>query len=158
MRTERALAEKTFRIILQKFEACQKICHSYRKGKKEDDPSVRENEVKPFGPQWDPMRRYLHQVMQGISYGRRNKVSPLRKAKFAIYDEKHLIELTKDINDLTNQLYDLFPPPEDTQAQLSKGELEKLIDVLRELETVAKDSDPTLASAVQHILNQKVSD
>src|ERR1700730_11454274 len=46
---KRAQAEQTFRTISQKFEACQKISHGYRKGKKEDDPDVRDNEIKPFG-------------------------------------------------------------------------------------------------------------
>ncbi|KAH7109510.1 prion-inhibition and propagation-domain-containing protein [Dactylonectria macrodidyma] len=152
---QKALAEQTFRTISQKFEACQKISHSYRKGKKEDDPSVRENEIKPFGPESDPMRRYLHQRMRAISFGRQNKVSLFQKAKFAIYDEKHLIELTNDINGLIDDLYKLSPPPEEKQAELGKGELDKLTDVLRELGTVVRDCDPTLASAVQHILNQK---
>ncbi|KJZ70606.1 hypothetical protein HIM_09994 [Hirsutella minnesotensis 3608] len=153
--SQKAQAERTLRTIMQKFEACQKICHDYRKGKREDDPIVRENEIKPFGPGSDPMRGYLHQKMQNISFGRRNKVSPFRKAKFAIYDEKHLIELTKDINVLIDELYGLFPPPKEKQAELSKGELDKLTDVLRELGNVVQDHDPTLASAVQYLLNQE---
>jgi len=155
---QKAHAEDIFRVISQKFNACQQISHGYRKGKKEDDPSVRENEIKPFGPGSDPMRQYLHQKMRGISFSRKNKVSPLRKAKFAIYDEKHLIDLTKDINDLIDDLYRIFPTPEEKQAELSKGELDKLTEVLRELGTAAKGRDPTLASAVQHILNQKVAE
>ncbi|KAL6401196.1 hypothetical protein AUP68_16922 [Ilyonectria robusta] len=128
---QKDVAEQTFRTILLKFEDCQKISHGYRKGKKEDDTSVRENEIKPFGPGSDPMRHYLHQRMQGISFSRKNKVSPFRKAKFAIYDEKHLIELTKDINGLIDDLYKLFPPPEEKQAELGKGELNRLTDMLQ---------------------------
>ncbi|KJZ71988.1 hypothetical protein HIM_08616 [Hirsutella minnesotensis 3608] len=141
--SQKAQAERTLRTIMQKFEACQKICHDYRKGKKEEDPIVRENEIKPFGPGSDPMRGYLHQKMQNISFGRRNK------------DEKHLIELTKDINVLIDELYGLFPPPKEKQAELGKEELDKLTDVLRELGNVVKDHDPTLASAVQYLLNQE---
>lgn len=155
---QKTRAEKTFKVILQKFEACQKISHSYRKGRKEDDSRVRESEIKPFGPASDAMRRYLHQRMRDISFGRRNRVSLLQKAKFAIYDEKHLIELVKDVNELIDDLYKLFPPPDEKQAELGKAELDKLMDVVRELGVVVRNNDPTLASAVQHILNQKVNE
>lgn len=155
---QKAHAERIFRSILQKFQACQDICLTYREGKKEDNRGVEQNEIKPFGSGWDPMRQYLHQKMRNISHTRKNKVTMFEKARFAIYDEKHLAGLTVDINGLVDDLYKLFPPPEEKQAQLSKEELDKLIDVLRELETVVKVHDPTLASAVQHILNQKVSE
>lgn len=154
---QKARAEQTFRIISQKFTDCQNICHGYRKGKKEDDPGVRETEIKPFGPGSDPMRHYLHQRMRGISFSRKNNVSLFRKAKFAIYDEKHLTKLTEDINGLIDDLYKLFPPPEEKQAELGRAELDKLTDVLRELMAVVKDCDPTLSSAVQRMLGQKVS-
>ncbi|KAJ6445186.1 LysM domain-containingprotein [Purpureocillium lavendulum] len=154
---QKAQAERIFRTILRKFEACQKICHGYRQGKDEADPSVRDNEIKPFGPGSDPMRSYLHQKMRNMSYRRRNKVSPFQKAKFALYDEKHLIELIKDINGFIDELYGLFPPPKEKQAELSKRELDELTDVLRELGTVVKVYDPSLASAVQYLLNQEVT-
>jgi hypothetical protein len=96
--------------------------------------------------------------MRNISFGRKNKASLFRKAKFSIYDDKHLIELIKDINGLIDDLYKLFPPPEEKQVKLGKEELDKLTAVLHKLEEVVRDRDLTLASAVQQILNQKVSE
>lgn len=150
-------AKQTFTLISQKFKACQKICIAYRKGKKEDDPAVVETEIKPFGPNWNPMRRYLHDSMRELVEGRKNKVSVARKAKFAIYDRAHLEKLVKDINDAIDALEKIYPPPPDKQGDLSKEEIENLVGVLKELNGAIKDRDPLLGSAVQTILNQKVS-
>lgn len=147
-------AAEKFRIILQNFEAAAKICDKGRKGKKEDDPSVRANEIKP---NWDSMRRFLHDRMQGISFRRRNKTSLFRKAKFAIYDEKHLVELIDGISKLTDELYKLFPPDEDKENQLCKKEVEEFTESLRVLGSAAKGQDPLLSTAVDRILNQTVS-
>jgi hypothetical protein len=150
-------AVKTFEVIEEKFIQCQTICHKYRRGRREDDPRVQEHEIALFGPTWNPMRRYLHEAMKDIIEGRKNKLRTARKAKFAIYDETHLVDLIRDINDLTDTLYKIFPPPEDKQTQLCKEEVDKFIHVLQELENAIKERDPTLGSAVQSILNQKVS-
>lgn len=66
-----------------------------------------------------------------------------------------MIGLTRDINGLIDDLYKLFPPPEEKQAELTKAELDKLTEVLRELKFVVKEQDPTLGSAMQ-LLNQQV--
>lgn len=150
-------AKQTFALISTKFKECQKICIGCRNGKKEDDPAVVKVEIKPFGPNWNPMRRYLHDSMRELVDGRKNKVSVTRKARFAFYDKKHLENLVKDINDAIDALEKIFPPPADKQADLSKEEIEKLVGVLKELNSAIKARDPLLGSAVQTILNQKVS-
>ena len=144
-------------LIAQKFEKCQKICVAYREGKKADDPAVVQTEIKPFGSNWNPMNRYLHDAMKELIEGRKNKVSVARKAKFAIYDKSHLEKLVKDINDQIDALEKIFPPPPNKQEQLSKRELEKLLEVFNELNGAIGQRDPLLGSAVQTILNQKVS-
>lgn len=148
---QEAEAAKTFAVVFQKFEKCQKICQDYKKRKEED-------EISPDQATWKPMNRYLHNTMQDIVNGRKNKVPVLRKAKFAIYDEKHLKDLIKDINDHIDKLYQIYPPPEEIQAQLGKEELDKLTAVLQKLEEVVKGRDQVLGSALQTILNQKVSE
>jgi len=150
-------AKQTFVLISQKFEACQEICVAYRKGKKEDDPAIVQEEIKPSRLSWNPMNRYLHDAMKELVEGRKNKVSIGRKAKFAIYDKSHLEKLVKDINDQIDALEKIYPPPPNRQEQLSKKELEKLLEVFEELNGAIKQRDPLLGSAVQTILNQKVS-
>jgi hypothetical protein len=157
--SEEQLAIGTFRAVAALFEECQKLCHSERKGKSEDDPSVRENEISPFGTvglNWNPMHRYLHRKMRDITDGRKNKVSVAQRVKFAIYKKEHLEKFIKDINDLIDELYKIHEPPAEEQNELGKEELAKFLEVVKEL-GVACDRDPVIRSAVQNILKQEAS-
>jgi len=153
-------AIRTFRTVAALFEECQKLCHRERKGKSEDDPSVRENEISPFGsvgPNWNPMHRYLHGKMRDITDGRRNKVSVAQRVKFAIYKKEHLEKFIKDINEHIDVLYKTYEPPTEEQNKLGKAELVELLEVVEEL-GVASDRDPVIHSAVQNILKQENKD
>jgi hypothetical protein len=153
-------AIRTFRTVAALFEECQKLCHRERNGKTEDDASVRENEISPFGtagPNWNPMHRYLHGKMRDITDGRRNKVSVAQRVKFAIYKKEHLEKFIKDINDHIDELYKIYEPPKEKETELGKAELVELLEVVKEL-AIASDRDSVVHSALQNILKQENSD
>jgi len=152
-------AIRTFRTVAALFEECQKLCHRERSGKSDDDPSVRENEISPFGaagPNWNPMHRYLHGKMRDIADGRRNKVPVAQRVKFAIYKKEHLEQFIKDINDHIDALYRIYSPSVEEEKTLGKSELAELLQVVKEL-GVASERDPVIHSAVQNILQIKAS-
>lgn len=153
-------AIRTFRILVTLFEESRKICHNERNGKSEDDPEVKANEIKPFGHQdgfkWSAMHRYLHETMQKIVHERRNKMSVPRLFKFAVYDEKHLEKLVKDINDHIDALYQIHTPSASDEEEAGQQEMDKLLKVMRELQS-ASERDPVMSTAVKNILHQSVS-
>jgi len=153
-------AIRTFRTVVALFEECQKLCHRERNGKTGDDPGVSETEIRPFdtvGPNWNPMHRYLHGKMRDITDGRRNKVSVAQRVKFAIYKKEHLESFIRDINDHIDELYKIYEPPTEKEAELAKAELGELLEVLKEL-AIASDRDPVVHSAVQNVLKQENKD
>jgi hypothetical protein len=152
-------ALRIFQILATLFEESKKICHKERKGKSEDDPEVKANEIEPFGQndfKWSTMHRYLHETMQKIVHERRNKMSAPRLLKFAIYDEKHLEKLVKDINDHTDALYQIYAPSASDEEEAGADEMDKLLKIMKELRS-ASERDPVINAAVKNILKQSVS-
>lgn len=149
-------AIRTFQILVTLFEESKNICHKERKGRFEDDPEVKENEIKPFGQngfKWSAMQRYLYETMQKIVHERRNKMSVPRLLKFAVYDEKHLEKLVKDINDHIDALYQIYAPSASDEAEAGKEEMDKLLKVMKELRS-ASERDPVMNTAVKNLLEQ----
>ncbi|EQB58341.1 hypothetical protein CGLO_01429 [Colletotrichum gloeosporioides Cg-14] len=143
---EERRAVAIFTVICSRFDECQKACLGFRGGRREDDPKVKEVETPLSGAPWLPMNKYLHDTMRKISEGRKNKISPLRKVKFAIYDEKHLRDLLKDINDHIDTLYQIFPLSDDAetlekQDRQTKYEMSQLLSVLESLGNAIKGRD-----------------
>ncbi|KAJ5751266.1 hypothetical protein N7533_008294 [Penicillium manginii] len=152
-------AIRTFQILVTLFEESRKICHRERKGKSEDDPEVKANEIKPFGQngfKWSAMQHYLHETMQKIVHERRNNMSVPRLLKFAVYDEKHLEKLVKDINDHIDALYQIYAPSASDEEEAGKEEMDKLLKVMKELRS-ASERDLVMNTAVKDILDQSVS-
>ncbi|KAF9872029.1 hypothetical protein CkaCkLH20_10366 [Colletotrichum karsti] len=159
---QKKVAISTFNFICSRFEKCEKICHAFRNGKTENDPKVKELETPLSRARWSPANKYLHETMRRIVEGRKNKIGVLRRAKFAIYDENHLKELVKDINDHIDSLYKIFPLPDDTfsldkQTQQTKHEMTELLSVMEMLGSTVQSRDKLLGSAIGVILNQKAS-
>lgn len=159
---QQKIAIETFKLICARFEKCQNICHTFRKGKTEDDPEVKRLEQPPSQVRWASGNKYLHETMQNIVGERKNKIRVHRRLKFAIYDEKHLQELVKDINGHIDLLHQNFPLPDDTdamnkQGQQTKREMTELLSVMETLGTAIQGSDKLLGSAIGVILEQKAS-
>lgn len=159
---QQSIAIETFNLICARFEKCQKICHAFRKGKTEDDPEVKSLEQSLSQVRWTTGNKYLHETMRNIVGDRKNKISVHRRAKFAIYDEKHLQELVKDINDHIDLLHTNFPLPDDKdamkrQSQQTKHEMTQLLSVMETLSSAIQGRDELLGSAIGVILEQKAS-
>lgn len=159
---QQSLAIETFKLICARFQKCQEICLPFRKGKTEDDPDVVKVEKSPSQVLRTSGNKYLHERMQNIVRGRKNKISVGRRAKFAIYDEKHLRELIKDINDHIDLLHQNFPLSDDTdtinkQTEQTKHEMTELLSVMKTLSDACQGHDELLGSAIGVILEQKAS-
>lgn len=94
--------------------------------------------------------------MQKIVHERRNKMSAPRLLKFAVYDEKHLEKLVKDINDHIDALYQIYALSASDEEEAGKEEMDKLLKVMRELRSASK-RDPVMNTAVKNLLEQNVS-
>ena len=94
--------------------------------------------------------------MQKIVHERRNKMSVPRLFKFAIYDEKHLEKLVKDINDHIDALYQIYTPSASDEEEAGEQEMDKLLKVVKELRS-ASERDPVINTAAKNVLDQSVS-
>ncbi|KAI2834290.1 hypothetical protein CBS11350_10823 [Aspergillus niger] len=150
-------AIQTFQILVMLFEESKRICHNERRGKSEDDPDVKANEIKPFGQdsfKWSTTHRYLHETMQKVVHERRNKMSVPRLFKFAVYDERHLEKLVNDINDHIDSLYQIYTPSASDEEEAGKQEIDRFLKVMRELRS-ASERDPVINTAVKLTLDQR---
>lgn len=159
---QQSIAIETFKFICARFEKCQEICHTFRGGKTEDDPEVERLEQPLSKVRWTSGSKYLHETMRNIVGDRKNRISVHRRAKFAIYDEKHLQELVKDINDHIDSLHKIFPLSDDTdalnrQSQQTKHEMTELLSIMETLSSAIQGRDELLGSAIGVILEQKAS-
>lgn len=76
------------------------------------------------------MHLYLHEKMQDIVEGHRNRVSVPQRVKFAIYKEKHLEKLVTGINCHIDDLYEICPLTSNEQEKFRKAEMMGLLQVL----------------------------
>ncbi len=152
-------AIQTFHTVAAIFEECQKVCRPKDSSKNAKDRDVKENETRRFDPvgvNWNPMHRYLHEKMQDIVEGRRNKVSVTQRIKFATYEEKNLETLISKINDHIDELYKIYHSPASEEDALGKAELTELLQVVQLL-GLASERDHLLKNAVQTLFEQKAS-
>lgn len=105
----------------------------------------------------EPVPRLLHEQMRELSISRQKGTSFLKKAKWALYEEKQFKRLIEDITELVNALVELFPAAQATQKQLCEIEVQTIgtaqsLPVLKEV--VAGGQDKFLEAAVEKaILN-----
>jgi Skp family chaperone for outer membrane proteins len=92
----------------------------------------------------------LHRKMRQLAIERQNRSGVRQKAKWALYQEKHFRRLIEDINELVNDLDDLFPAAQQSQRDLCDIEVSTIgegegISVLRE---IAAAQDKLLEQAI----------
>lgn len=66
----------------------------------------------------DPAFKKLHEKMRQLAIERQNHSGLLQKAKWALYQEKHLRRLIEDITELLDSLVELFPGAQQSQREL----------------------------------------
>lgn len=68
----------------------------------------------------------LSDQMRSPSLKRQDKTSLSRKTKWALYEEKQLKAVTKDVTELVKDLEELFPAPESLRRQLCEKNVPEL--------------------------------
>ena len=98
----------------------------------------------------NPIPASLHQKMRELAIKRQNQTSLKKKAKWALYEEKHFSRLIEDVTELVNSLVTLFPAAQPAQRNLcdievSEMDFEGSLPVLKE---VAAGQDSNLEAAL----------
>jgi hypothetical protein len=98
----------------------------------------------------DPAMAKLHQKMRRLAIERQDRSGVRQRAKWALYQEKHFRRLIEDINELVNDLDDLFPAAQQPQRDLCDIEVSTIgegegISILRE---IAAAQDKLLEQAI----------
>ncbi|KAK2669758.1 HeLo domain superfamily [Fusarium oxysporum f. sp. vasinfectum] len=147
---DRRQAEKMLGQILKLFEDARKISDEFKGGRDPDEQSLLvHNEQTDL----DPMTASLHQKMVQLSSKRQNRTTLTKKAKFVLYEEKHLKELIDNITSLTKELVELFPATE-KQQQLCDNEVSEFSESFRVLVNAATGIDELLAAGLSEVLNK----
>lgn len=105
----------------------------------------------------DPVPTSLHQKMRELSIKRQSHAKLRRKAKWALYEEKHFKRLIEDVTDLVNSLVTLFPAAEIIQQRLCEIEVSEIGNAegsLPMLKEAAADQDHYLSAAISNAVKQ----
>ncbi|CVK99138.1 uncharacterized protein FPRN_03771 [Fusarium proliferatum] len=108
-------------------------------------------------PSLQPMARPLHIKISEVVKSRRNKLSKLELAKWAIYDKGHFQTLINSITEHTDALVKLFPANEDEEKRLCKVETASLCESLAILQKAIAKQDKKLDEALKPILKPLVA-
>ena len=101
----------------------------------------------------------LHQRMRDICHRRQKKTSGLKKTKWSIYEKEHLDKLVGDIQQLVDNLVDLFPatiPLPKTLCDEEAVEMQKET-ALPALRKIAAIQDKPLEEAIARLTTRGVS-
>jgi Prion-inhibition and propagation len=104
----------------------------------------------------DAAHRTLHDQMRGLSIRRQNKTSLQQKAKWALYEKKHLERLISDVIELVNDLVETFPAIQQAQRELCKIEVSDIgtNGSLPILEGITASQDKELHAAILEVLKK----
>lgn len=93
----------------------------------------------------------LHSKMRQLAIERQTKVGFMKRARWALYEEKRLRRLIEDVNDLVDGLLTLFPESHNNQEKLCEAEVSHLGENkgIRLLQDVAKEQDKLLETMLK---------
>lgn len=116
-------AEQVFGEGLKLFADAEGISDKFKKR-----TSTKESSVVVYNAETelDSVGASLHQRMRELSIKRQNKTPLLKKAKWALYEEKDFKRLIEDVTDLVNDLQELFLGAQASQRELCELEAEEL--------------------------------
>ena len=136
--------------ILELFAEAERISNKYRTRTVASD-----GRLATYNSQTDldPAIAAIHQKMRQLSIERQNRSGLRQKAKWALYEEKHLRRLIEDLTVLINGLVELFPVSQETQRRLCETEISAMgtnegIPILR---GIAAEQDKFLEDAISKI-------
>ncbi|KAF2196193.1 small s protein [Delitschia confertaspora ATCC 74209] len=154
----------------QRFSSCQNIHQASALLRQIDDlfadaegvsekyknrAKVGEGSLTTYDPRTDlePANANLHIKLRELSIARQNRTGLRKKARWALYEEKRFRRLIEDINELVNDLVELFPASRTSQQQLCEEEVSEIgrqegISVLRD---IAAEQDKDLEEALAKV-------
>lgn len=141
-------AQEAFEEIAGCFEAAQKKSRRYAERSDKKDLTVyTSNDMNPLFQQ-------LHKRARDIARQRQNGMSLVKKAAWALYEEKSLERIIDQISSSVGELEKLFPI-EATYRKCIDMEVAELNDELslKTIRDVAHGVDPALEDAVKHKVN-----
>ena len=105
----------------------------------------------------EPAALTLHNKMRDLSIKRQNQTGLRRKAKWALYEEKHFKRLIEDITSLVDDLIELFPAAQASQQNLCTVEVAEMNAKgnLPMLGTVVQGQDKLLETAIVEAINSR---
>jgi hypothetical protein len=148
----RNLVAERLRHILGLFTDAENISHEFQSDKNSNKNTSQScNEL-------DPAIRSLRDKLRNLSVGRQN-VTPLkRKAKWALYEEKHFRELVDDIKSTVDRLIDLFSSADSIQKLCDQEAAEIVTHETRQvLKGIVAEQDRLLEVAINRMMDHQVS-
>ena len=74
----------------------------------------------------EPVAATLHLKTRELAIKRQNQMGLRRKAKWALYEEKHFRRLIEDVTELVTGLTELFPAAQSSQQALCETDISEL--------------------------------
>ncbi|RAH79096.1 hypothetical protein BO86DRAFT_367342 [Aspergillus japonicus CBS 114.51] len=105
----------------------------------------------------DKVAASLHQKINDLSLRRQGNSDAEPNKELTLYEEKNFTRLIEDINELVNDLVELFPGIEDAQRKLAEEEVSEMKSIkgaLPILKEVAADQDNLLTETVVKVIQQ----
>ncbi|PYI26439.1 hypothetical protein BP00DRAFT_430361 [Aspergillus indologenus CBS 114.80] len=105
----------------------------------------------------DKVAASLHQKMNDLSLRRQGSSDAEPNRELTLYEEKNFTRLIEDINELVNDLVELFPGIEAAQRKLAEEEVSEMKSIkgaLPILKEVAADQDNLLTETVVKVIQQ----
>jgi small-conductance mechanosensitive channel len=150
-KTANLVAER-LRHILRLFTDAENISHEFQSDKRSNRNTLQSCDG------LDPAIRSLRDKLRNLSVGRQN-ITPLkRKAKWALYEEKHFRELVDDIKSTVDRLTDLFSSADSIQELCDQEAAEIVTHETRQvLGSIVAEQDKLLEAAIDRMMDHEVS-
>jgi hypothetical protein len=137
--------------ILHLFINAQHVSSGFKPGSGANNPDLIGDSIDSL----NPAAANLHIKMRELALKRQNNTSLRRKAKWALYEEKHFKKLIEDITDLVTGLTELFPAVQSSQRALCESEVSEMgVNSLPLLKDAVAGQDAYLETAIARILEQ----
>ena len=153
----RQLVELTFESIQGCFGNAKQLSQRYKR--QIDTQSTDSTDVAPYDPETDldSGPRRVHGMLQKFANSLQGGTNFTKKARWALYDKKKFNTLIDDINEMINQLRQLFPGKMEEQMRLCTTQVKEIENEedLRLLHEVIEDNDDIFKKAVSDTLKSR---
>lgn len=152
-----AVTEATVRLnrIVKILDMAEDVSNKFKGRDKNDGTGASIHQVTEL----DPTAATLHHHMRDLAIKRQNRTigtSLRQKARWALYEEKHIKQLIKDVTELVSGLTDLFPAAKMSQEALCEAEVRGFpTESLAVLKDAIAGQDSKLEAAITSAMNER---